>query len=304
MTGFLCLYSGQSINSVTENHLLYKVCDYWATRIPQASRLLSSSLQGATSGLGPESLWGGPSSPLSTGICFGRLRPHPCRAWWKQCLSNPAVRNVPLLDLLPKPFPAMPRDFSAVKRGQPVVINSISASLSALLNPSHLPLTTAPKHFFPPFFSISAFLLSQALKQPGVRRAGDGTKTHPFQVKILMFLRHPVAHLGSQGPKYQLYPACQAKGSRRKKNKCDDSWALANESWSERSQNKHLVLTHTQGWSERGNMEHSHHGGKGLQHEQHCSERQISCLIMLQEIPGHLLLSRVQCLHVEQEEGE
>lgn len=114
-----------------------------------------------------------------------------------------------------------------------------------------------------------------------------------------------MAHLGSWGPEYQPCPARQAKGSRRKKNKCDDSWALANESWSERSQNKHLVPTRTRGWSdgERGNVQRSHHGGKGLQHEQHHSERQISCLIMLQEIPGHLLLSRVQRLRVEQEEG-
>lgn len=249
--------------------------------------------------MGPESLWGGPGSPLSTGICFGRLRPHPCRAWWKQCLSNPAS-----LGYAAQAIPSEAQRFISSEAGAASCHQLHFCIFISLVKSKSSPPAPCPQALLPSFFSISASLLSQALKQPGVRRAGDGTKTHPFQGKILMFLRHPVAHLGSQGPRYHLYPACQAKGSRRKKNKCDDSWALANESWSERSQNKHLVLTHTQGWSERGNMERSHHGGKGLQHEQHCSERQISCLIMLQEIPGHLLLSRVQCLHVEQEEGE
>ena len=57
-----------------------------------------------------------------------------------------------------------------------------------------------------------------------------------------MLLRHFVAHLGSLGSTYRHCPARQAKKSMRKKNKCDDSWALANESWSETSQKRISIL--------------------------------------------------------------
>lgn len=154
----------------------------------RTSHLLSVSLQ-----LPPLALWGGHRLPAQHRSPFGGVRPHPCRALWEQCLSNPAARNVPRSGLLPKPFPAKPRDLSAVQPGEPAFISSISASLSALLSFSPHRCT---QEFLPSFVPIRAFLYSQALKHPGLGRAGDGTETHPFHRKILMLLRHPVAHLG------------------------------------------------------------------------------------------------------------
>jgi len=67
-------------------------------------------------------------------------------------------------------------------------------------------------------------------------------KPHPFKVKILMLLHHFIAHLGSLGSTYHHCPARRAKKSMRKKNKCDDSWTLANESWSETSWKRISIL--------------------------------------------------------------
>lgn len=77
-----------------------------------------------------------------------------------------------------------------------------------------------------------------------------------------MLLRHFIAHLGSLGPAYHHCPEGQAKKSMRKKNKCDDSWALANESGYETSQ-KRISILRRPAW----NVQCSHRGGKGLQRE-------------------------------------
>lgn len=117
-------------------------------------------------------------------------------------------------------------------------------------------------HFFPPLFPAVLSFSPEPLNNLDHSELVICRETHPFSVKILVLLRHFIAHLGSLGPTFHHCPAGQAKKSMRKKNKCDDSWALANESWSETSQKRVSVL-HRLTW----NVQCSHRRGKGLQCE-------------------------------------
>lgn len=138
-----------------------------------------------------------------------------------------------------------------------------------MLKTSHLLQPIALKHFFPSLFPSVLFFSPKPLNNLDCNELAIGRKPHPFKVKILMLLRHFIAHLGSLGSTYHHCPARQAKKSTRKKNKCDDSWALANESWSETSQKRISVLHRlTYGVElETRKVQRSHHRGKGLQHE-------------------------------------